>query len=159
MNNTLEEAKVILKKYNQEHLLNGFDNLDENKKDKLLEQILNVDFELINSLYANTKKQNLENNDVIEPMDYLDKNKLYDDYKYYENIGKHAIENGKLAAVTMAGGQGTRLGHNGPKGTYDIGLDSHKSLFELLADALKEAGKKYDVIIQWFIMTIRDNNE
>ncbi len=159
MNNTLEEAKVILKKYNQEHLLNGFDNLDENKKDKLLEQILNVDFELINSLYANTKKQNLENNDVIEPMDYLDKNKLYDDYKYYENIGKHAIENGKLAAVTMAGGQGTRLGHNGPKGTYDIGLDSHKSLFELLADALKEAGKKYDVIIPWFIMTSRENNE
>ena len=159
MNNTLEEAKVILKKYNQEHLLNGFDNLDENKKDKLLEQILNVNFELINSLYANTKKQNLENNDVIEPMDYLDKNKLYDDYKYYENIGKHAIENGKLAAVTMAGGQGTRLGHNGPKGTYDIGLDSHKSLFELLADALKEAGKKYDVIIPWFIMTSRENNE
>ena len=59
----------------------------------------------------------------------------------------------------MAGGQGTRLGHNGPKGTYDIGLDSHKSLFELLADNLKEEGKKYEVIIPWFIMTSRENNK
>ena len=159
MNDTLEEAKSILKKYNQEHLLNGYENLEEKSKKKLLEQILNIDFELIKSLYDNTTKESSENNDIIEPMEYMDKNKLYDDYKYYENIGKHAIESKKLAAVTMAGGQGTRLGHNGPKGTYDIGLDSHKSLFELLSDGLKEAGKKYGVTIPWFIMTSRENNE
>lgn len=159
MNDTLEEAKAILKKYKQEHLLNGYDSLDEKKKKDLLEQILNIDFELIKNLYDNTTKNTSENNDIIEPMEYLDKNKLYDDYKYYENIGKHAIEERKLAAVTMAGGQGTRLGHNGPKGTYDIGLDSHKSLFELLSDGLKEAGKKYGVTIPWFIMTSRENNE
>lgn len=155
----LEESKAILKKYNQEHLLNGYENLDEKKKKELLEQILNIDFELIKSLYDNTTKESSENNDIIEPMEYMDKSKLYDDYKYYENIGKHAIESKKLAAVTMAGGQGTRLGHNGPKGTYDIGLDSHKSLFELLSDGLKEAGKKYGVTIPWFIMTSRENNQ
>lgn len=159
MINELEEAKVILKKFNQEHLLNGYEKLDDKKKQELLNQILNIDFELIKSLYNNTKKEAQENIDVIEPMEYLDKNKLYDDYKHYENIGKHAIEEKKLAAVTMAGGQGTRLGHNGPKGTYDIGLDSHKSLFELLSDGLKEAGKKYGVTIPWFIMTSRENNE
>ena len=159
MNDTLEEAKTILKKYNQEHLLNGYEKLDEKKQNKLLEQILNIDFELIKSLYENNTKENIENDDVIEPIEYMDKNKLYDDYKHYENIGKHAIEAKKLAAVTMAGGQGTRLGHNGPKGTYDIGLDSHKSLFELLSDGLKEAGKKYGVTIPWFIMTSRENNE
>ena len=159
MDNTLEEAKVILKKYNQEHLLNGYENLDEKKQKQLLDQIMNIDFELIKSLYANTTKEESENEDVIEPMEYLDKNKLYDNYKYYENIGKHAIQEGKLAAVTMAGGQGTRLGHSGPKGTYDIGLDSHKSLFELLSDYLKEEGQKYNVTIPWFIMTSRENNK
>lgn len=159
MVNTLEEAKAILKKYNQEHLLNRYEYLDEKKKKELLDQILNIDFELIKSLYDNTTKESSENNDIIEPMEYMDKSKLYDDYKYYENIGKHAIESKKLAAVTMAGGQGTRLGHNGPKGTYDIGLDSHKSLFELLSDGLKEAGKKYGVTIPWFIMTSKENNE
>ena len=159
MNNLLEEAKVLLKKYNQEHLLNGYENLDEKKQKQLLNQIMNIDFELIRSLYDNTKNEKSTNGDKIEPMEYLDKYKLNDKYKYYENLGKQAIREGKLAAVTMAGGQGTRLGHSGPKGTYDIGLDSHKSLFELLSDYLKEEGKKYEVTIPWFIMTSRENNE
>ena len=159
MDNTLEEAKAILKKYNQEHLLNGYEKLEEKKQKQLLNQIMNIDFELIKSLYDNKKKENSTNDDKIEPMEYLDKYKLNDKYKYYENIGKQAIKEGKLAAVTMAGGQGTRLGHTGPKGTYDIGLDSHKSLFELLCDYLKEEGKKYGVTIPWFIMTSRENNK
>lgn len=159
MDNTLEEAKAILKKYNQEHLLNGYEKLEEKKQKQLLNQIMNINFELIKSLYDNTKKENSTNDDKIEPMEYLDKYKLNDKYKYYENIGKQAIKEGKLAAVTMAGGQGTRLGHTGPKGTYDIGLDSHKSLFELLCDYLKEEGKKYGVTIPWFIMTSRENNK
>ncbi len=161
MDKALEEAKAILKKYGQEHLLNGYDKLDENKKKKLLDQIMNTDFKLINSLYENTTKDDEEKNkdDKIEPMEYLDKYKLNEKYDYYEEIGKKSIKNGKLAAVTMAGGQGTRLGHSGPKGTFDIGLDSHKSLFELLSDYLKEEGKKYGVIIPWFIMTSRENNK
>ena len=139
--------------------MNGYDNLEERKQKELLQQILNIDFELINSLYASTKKDNIQSEDKIEPMEYLDKYKLNGEYKYFEAIGKQAIKEGKLAAVTMAGGQGTRLGHEGPKGTYDIGLDSHKSLFELLSDGLKEEGKKYGVTIPWFIMTSRENNE
>ena len=159
MNTKIEEIRQILKKYNQEHLLNGYNNLDENKQKELIKQIENLDFELINSLYNNTKKEIKNDIDKITPIDYLDKYKLNDKYKYYENIGKKAIKDKKLAAVTMAGGQGTRLGHNGPKGTFDIGLDSHKSLFELLADSLKEEGKKYGVTIPWFIMTSRENNK
>lgn len=159
MDNKVEEWKSILKKYGQEHLLNHYETLEDKQKEYLLEQIEAIDFELINSLYNKTKKQEKKENDKITPIEYMDKNKLYDDYKHYENIGKKAIREGKLAAVTMAGGQGTRLGHNGPKGTYDIGLESHKSLFELLCDSLKEEGKKYDVTIPWFIMTSRENNK
>ena len=152
------EVEVILKKYGQEHLLNNFDKLDDIHKERLLEEIENIDFELIRSLYESTNKKQKKEVDKIEPMEYLDKFKLNEKYKYYGNIGKKAIKEGKLAAVTMAGGQGTRLGHDGPKGTFDIGLDSHKSLFELLCDSLKEEGKKYDVTIPWFIMTSRENN-
>ena len=159
MNAELEEVKEILKKYDQEHLLNHYNDLDEKKKEMLLKQIKDIDFELANKLYDSTKEQKINANDKITPINYLDKYKLNDQYKYYESIGKKAIKEGKLAAVTMAGGQGTRLGHSGPKGTYDIGLDSHKSLFELLSDNLKEEGKKYGVMIPWFIMTSRENNK
>ena len=155
----LDEVEATLKKYGQEHLLNHYDTLDDKKKEELLKEIQEIDFELVNELYNNTKEKKINNSDKITPISYLDKFKLNDKYKYYEAIGKKAIKEGKLAAVTMAGGQGTRLGHNGPKGTYDIGLDSHKSLFELLSDNLKEEGKKYDVIIPWFIMTSRENNK
>ena len=155
----LGEIRALLKKYNQEQLLNGYEKLDERKQKQLLEQIQNIDFELVNSLYLTTKQEQKQSSDEITPIEYMDKYKLYDDYKYYDNIGKKAIREGKLAAVTMAGGQGTRLGHDGPKGTFDIGLDSHKSLFELLCDSLKEEGKKYGVTIPWFIMTSRENNK
>ena len=155
----LDEIKFELKKYGQEHLLNHFEQLDEAKQKMLLEQLSNINYELINSLYANTKKKEKNSKDVIEPIEYLDKYKLNEEYKTYEAIGKTAIKEGKLAVVTMAGGQGTRLGHNGPKGTYDIGLDSHKSLFELLADGIKEEAKKYDIVVPWFIMTSRENNK
>ena len=76
MDSSLEEVKTILKKYNQEHLLNGYDKLDENKQKKLLEQILNIDFELIKNLYENTEKDLINIDDKIEPMEYLDKYKL-----------------------------------------------------------------------------------
>ena len=159
MEYNIEEIKHKLKKYSQEHLLNFYDTLDERKKERLLEQIEGIDFELINSLYAKTKDINPKMEDKVEPIDFIDKFKLNDKFKYYEEIGKKSIKAGELAVVTMAGGQGTRLGHNGPKGTYDIGLDSHKSLFELLCDYIKEESAKYKVQIPWFIMTSRENNQ
>ena len=159
MEQTLDEIKWKLNKYNQAHLLNGYDNLPENKQKELLNELEEIDFELIDSLYKKTKKELDLSNDKIEPIEYVDKLKLNGDYKDLEATGKKAISEGKLAAVTMAGGQGTRLGHNGPKGTFDIGLDSHKSLFELLSDYLKEEGKKYGVVIPWFIMTSKENND
>ena len=147
MEHNIEEIKRTLKKYGQEHLLNFYETLDERKQDQLLKQIENIDFELINSLYNKTKDGNKNDDADIEPIDFIDKYKLNGDYKYYEEIGEKSIKAGKLAVVTMAGGQGTRLGHDGPKGTYDIGLESHKSLFELLCDYIKEQANKYNVQI------------
>ena len=160
MEEEIEDIKKKVKKYSQEHLLNNFENLSEEKQKRLLDQIENIDFDLIKSLYDTTQNITTEiQDDQIKPIEFFDKEKLYDDYKKYKEIGEKAIRTKKLAAVTMAGGQGTRLGHDGPKGTYDIGLESHKSLFELLSDGLKEQGKKYGVIIPWFIMTSRENND
>ncbi len=159
MNEKYEKAKELVKKYKQEHLLKFYDEKSTNDKEKLLDQILSIDFELMEKLYKNAKNP-IDLKDVdIEPIDYVDKSKLTaTEIKNYEEKGIDAIKANKFAVVTMAGGQGTRLGHSGPKGTFDMGLPSHKSLFELLCDTIKRAREKYNVIIPWYIMTSEENN-
>ena len=76
MDSILDEIKWKLNKYNQEHLLNGYDNLPENKQRALLNEIQGIDFELIDNLYKNKKKEIDLSNDKIEPIEYVDKLKL-----------------------------------------------------------------------------------
>ena len=140
----IHEVKEILKKNHQEQLLICYDKLDNKGKEKLLDQILSVDFDLMNELYENTKKEIKIGDDKIEPIEYVDKSKLSkQEYEELETKGIEIIKKCKLAVLTMAGGQGTRLGYNGPKGTFDIGLDTHESLFELICKPIKEANSKW----------------
>ena len=160
MEENYEKALNIIKKYNQEHLLNNFENLSEDKKEKLLYQILNIDFNQISELYESTKHEVSFANDVIEPIDYVDKSSITEEeLEKYNKLGEDKIKQGKYSVVTMAGGQGTRLGHNGPKGTFMLGLNPDKSIFQVLTESLKKNNEKYGVTIPWYIMTSRENNE
>ncbi len=110
MKEKIKNVREILQKYEQEHLLSNFDNLDEEKKEELLEQILQINFEQMRKLYERIG-ENIENLDVkIEPISYVDKTNIEKNKKegYFEN-GAKVLAEGKLAVVTMAGGQGTRL--------------------------------------------------
>lgn len=160
MEEKLSMAKEILAKYGQEHLLKKYNELSEKEQNKLLDEILTMDFRQIEELYKSTKtKVNFEN-DSLEPISHITKSELSkEQLEEYKNIGEQVIKQGKLAVVTMAGGQGTRLGHNGPKGTYDLGLPSHKSIFEILCDNLKLAKETYNVDIPWYLMTSDENND
>ena len=161
MDEKLKQVEQILKKYDQEQLLDGYNRQPgEKEKQDFLNDILTIDFAQIEKLYEASKKAKDFSKSKIEPIDYVDKSKLSKkEYEKYSKIGTEKIKEGKLAVVTMAGGQGTRLGHTGPKGTFDLGLDSHKSIFEILCDTLNEARKKYGVDIPWYIMTSEENNE
>ena len=110
MDENLETIRKTLKKYSQEHLLNEYERLDEIKQKQLLEQIQHTDFELINSLYKNTKKDIETHDSQITPIEYLDKDKLNGYYKGFQETGEKAIRSGKLAAVTMAGDKEQDLG-------------------------------------------------
>ena len=161
MEEKLKQVEEIAEKNGQEQLLKIFDKLSsEKQKQELLDDILTVDFKQVNKLYDISKQPPAFKNSVIEPINYVDKSKLSkEEYEDYERIGEKEIKDGKLAVVTMAGGQGTRLGHSGPKGTFDLGLDTHKSIFEILTDTLIVARKKYNVDIPWYIMTSEENDE
>ena len=160
MEETYFKAKEILKKYNQEQLLQNYNKLNNEGKEHLLNQILTIDFDLINKLYKKTKEEQKQENNLIEPIPYIEKNALTEDEKEkLKKLGINEIKKNKLAAVTMAGGQGTRLGHNGPKGTFMLDIKPKKSLFQILCESLKEKNEKYNVIIPWYIMTSRENNK
>ena len=160
MEEKFEQVEKKLKKAGQEHLLKYYERIkDDKKKENFLNSILTIDFDAINEIYLDSKK-NITNKDfVIEPIKFIDKEKIDEkEYAEYEKLGKYIIKSGKLAVVTMAGGQGTRLGHTGPKGTFDLGLESHKSIFEILCDTLKSENERYGVSVPWYIMTSDENN-
>lgn len=155
-----KEAIDKLKEYGQNHVVNILEKLDETKKQELIEQINKIDFHQMMELYQNTKKEIEFKESKIEPVPYLDKAKLTKEQREeFEKLGEEVVKNNQYAVVTMAGGQGTRLGHTGPKGTFKLDVyGKGKYLFEILADNLQEANKKYGVVINWYIMTSKENN-
>lgn len=156
MEEKLAKVKEILKEQNQEQIL----NYPSVNHEELIDKILTINFEQLNRLYAKSIKKEEVAEAKVEPISCVDKQALsIEERENYEKIGEKIIKEGKYAVVTMAGGQGTRLGHNGPKGTFDFGLESHKSIFEVLCDNLKEGYEKYNVYVPWYIMTSKQNSE
>lgn len=154
-NKTIE----ILKKYHQEHLLEY--KLNNNQMAELEQQILNINFEQLQNLYKSAKEEKMLEDKKIEHVPYTEKAKLEAETKIQlESIGEQVIKQGHYAVITMAGGQGTRLGHKGPKGTFALEtVNGKKYIFEIIIDTLKRAEKKYGVTIPWYVMTSKDNHE
>lgn len=154
----LLQVKKILKKYEQEHLLCLYDKLTKREQRILINQILSLDFDEILTLYHNSMKKNNKDQKVT-PLEHIEKDRLTrEEIKYYTQIGENELRNGGLTVVTMAGGQGSRLGYKGPKGTYMLDLEPKKSLFEIMCDDIKLANKKYNITIPWYIMTSEEND-
>lgn len=156
----LDKSKRILKLYHQEHLLDFYDEISEEQKEILLNQILSIDFEQIFSLYDNSMTNNFALTQKLTPLEYVKKEDLSDkEILFYTTIGNKILNKNQFAVVTMAGGQGSRLGYKGPKGTYMLDLKPYrKSLFQIMCEDLKRANEQYHVVIPWFIMTSDEND-
>ncbi len=152
--NKIDKAREILKKYNQNHIK----NIDE----KLADQILKIDFEQLQELYEQANSKTLESDiDNIEPVKAINPNKISkEEIENYIKIGEENVRAGKFAVAIMAGGQGTRLGHNGPKGTFTLTLNlEQKSLFQIIIEKLQTAQKQYNIKLPCYIMTSPENND
>jgi UDP-N-acetylglucosamine/UDP-N-acetylgalactosamine diphosphorylase len=80
------------------------------------------------------------------------------DWARAKGAGEAALRAGRVAAFTVAGGQGTRLGYDGPKGTYPVTPLKNKTLFQVFAEKIRAAGLRYGKPIHWFIMTSHANH-
>lgn len=156
-----EEIIKTLKKYSQEHILEYLPYLTEEEQKVLEQQIKQIDFNQLQQLYEKAEQERQIGEKNIEHIPYVDKTKLEESRRrQLEEIGTNIICKGKYAVMTMAGGQGTRLGHSGPKGTYCLDtINGPKYIFEIMIDTLKRAEKEYNITIPWYIMTSKENHQ
>ena len=155
------------KQAGQGHVFNYFEELDESAQKRLLTHAASIDLEELQSLveqHLNQAEDQIEQSSLegLAPAPYV---RLpgcggnSSDWQAAFNAGAEAIAAGRVAAFTVAGGQGTRLGYDGPKGTFPVTTVSEKTLFQVFAEKLLRSGKRFGVTIPWFILTSETNNE
>ena len=106
MEDKITEAKQILERHNQKHIIRYFKKLSKEQKQALAEQILRIDFEELEELYNLTKKEIEIDISELEPIESLNPALLQKEVlEEYIQIGEEIVKNGKLAVVTLAGGQ------------------------------------------------------
>ncbi len=152
-----EQAKALLERKGQTQLLKYYDELDENGKAKLLNAVANLNWDFEESL-ANPADLTGKGRD-IHPIVGLRDKEIQMRKAEFEEIGVQAIRDGKVAAVLLAGGMGTRLGVDGPKGAYDIGVTKPLYIFEQQMKNLLEVVDRCGVKVPLYIMTSDKNHE
>ncbi|KAF8140545.1 nucleotide-diphospho-sugar transferase [Boletus edulis] len=167
----VEDIRTRYKAAGQDHLFTFWSKLTEEEHSALARQLEGIDVERVNRVYK--KATSSESNaadphrvaDAIEPLPveaYESVSANPTKASEWRQIGLQAVADGQVGVLLMAGGQGTRLGSSAPKGCYDIGLPSHKSLFQYQAERIAHLQtiaegqfrkSKGSVVVPWYVMT------
>ena len=143
-------AKEKVLKIGQEQLLKYEGELSDKEKADLYAQIEDLDFSVLDEL----KKESREIvKGVISPLKSMELDEIEKRKDEFESLGIEEIKKGHVGAVLLAGGMGTRLGSNNPKGMYNVGITRDLYIFECLINNLMDVVKKADAYIPLFVMT------
>ncbi len=159
-----ERTQDTLARFGQEHLLRFWDRLDDPGRGRLLDDIAAIDFEELAPLIETHVKAEpqLDLPEKIEPATALPHAPADEaqakEYAEARAAGERMIAEGKVALLTVAGGQGTRLGFDGPKGAYPATPIRRKPLFQLFAEQVRNAQETHGVELTWLIMTSPTND-
>lgn len=150
-----QQASEKLHSIGQDHLLNHFDQLNDKEKESLLAQIEKLHIPTFR------EQQQLLTPSPHPPIRLLDpvSDSVHVDDDNREGIGKKAIKEGKVGCLLIAGGQGSRLNFQGPKGCFPISVIKNKSLFQLFAEKILAAGKEAGRPLPLAVMTSPLNHE
>ncbi len=151
-----QEALTKLQKWDQTHLLKYYDELTEMQQAALLQQIDETDFSVVECLDHGKQKQE---KGVVTPISSMELSEIEAQKEHFEAIGIRALQNKKVGAVLLAGGMGTRLGSDEPKGVYNIGLTKELYIFECLIGNMQKVVKQVGEYIPLFVMTSDKNHE
>jgi len=157
----LADLRRRLEAYDQLHVSAHWDRLSDDQRRRLAAQVGEVDFDELRRLVRGEKKSDdwaaLAARAVSPPAVRLGKPATFDgksfDLAAARRRGEEALRAGRVGALLVAGGQGTRLGFDHPKGMYSIGPVSGASLFQILFEKLIAVGRRYGVRIPLLLMT------
>lgn len=151
-----KEAYEKLEQYGQLHVLKYYDELTKEEQDELLQQIKELDFSMTQ---ACGHREELNQKGKITPLSVMQLDEIAERRQEFKEIGIEAIKAGKVGAVLLAGGMGTRLGSDEPKGVYNIGLTKEVYIFERLIENLMDVVREAGTWIHLFVMTSDKNHE
>lgn len=156
----IAQARHALQANGQEHLLRHWDTLGEEERTALLSQIESIDFALMNRLIDAWIRQTpeAERFDEIKPVPVIPPaDPARPDAREALEAGEQALRDGRAGLLLVAGGQGTRLGFDGPKGAYPVGPVTGRTLFEFHADKIRNLQRRYGCVLPWYIMVSNTN--
>lgn len=160
---TRDQMLNRLRTHGQEHLWSFADRLSTDEQDRLARRIEAIDFTELATLTEQAKKPSATlDPSSLQPLEVLSLPKSETDRKRRNDLaarGEEAIRAGRVAAVVVAGGQGSRLGFEHPKGMYPIGPVNGTSLFQIFAEKLLWWRNRSGQPIPWYIMTSEGNRE
>lgn len=154
---TLENARQKLEKYGQEHLLRYYDTLTEEEKASLLGEIEAADFSVLEALHQKPEAE--QEGQVFEPLGAVTMAEIASREEEFRAAGLQAIRECRTGAVLLAGGQGTRLGFDHPKGMYNMGLTRDLYIFECHIRQLLKVSEEAGATVPLYIMTSDLNHE
>jgi len=164
INYRVEVIAQKLGRHSQSHLLRFINQLDESKKERLLEDIEGLDLDLLDDLVERYVRgvSEIKLSAEIMPADVYPAccpEPLRKKYRKAYDFGRNLIAAGKIAAFTVAGGQGTRLNYDGPKGNFPATPLRRKSLFQVFAEGIIATQRRYGCTVAWYIMTSPTNHQ
>ena len=151
-----QEAYDKLEKYGQLHVLQYYDELSGYEKEALLAQIMSTDLSVLAQCLH---KEELNPRGEIAPIEVMKLAQIEERREEFVRAGLEAIRAGKVGAVMLAGGMGTRLGADVPKGTYNIGLTREVYIFQRQVENLLEVVHQAEAWIPLYVMTSDKNHE
>lgn len=160
MENTVNDYDRLLEvatKFGQEHLFQYWDELSEEQRSMLLHEVGQIDFAVLGGLITGAEAEALaiDESKIDAPEVYpaTPSDAQLDLYAKAQQTGEALLSAGKVGAMVVAGGQGTRLGFDAPKGTFPISPIKHKTLFQLFAENIRNLNRTYGCQMPWYVMT------
>lgn len=151
-----EQTKEKLHRAGQEHVLAYYEELTKEQKELLLSQIEDTDFGVLASVKDH---KGGTARGKITPLAAMELPQIEAEHEKYKGKGLEAIRKGKVGAVLLAGGMGTRLGSDHPKGMYNIGITKDVYIFQRLIENLLDVVKEAEAYVPLYVMTSDKNHE